>query len=154
MIFVTLLIIAGCDLNQDVATADSGLQSQPQEVQDFVRLLNEYREDQGLTPLEWHVEVAAAAFSHSTDMRDRDFFSHIDPDGGTPWDRLQNHGVSYSSAAENIAGGYRTGDDVLQGWLNSSGHKANIDNGVFTHHGVGYVAEGNLWTHKFVQDPQ
>lgn len=154
--FVTLiaLITAGCDLNQDISGTDSGLQSQPQEVQDFVHLLNEYREDQGLNQLEWHDNVAAAALFHSEDMRDRDYFSHNDPDGGTPWDRLENHGVSYSGAAENIAAGYRTGEAVLQGWLNSSGHKANIDNASYTHHGVGFVEGSNLWTHKFVSDPR
>lgn len=93
MIAATVLLVAGCDLNQDIANADSGLQSQPQEVQDFVQLLNEYREEQGLSTLEWHDDVAAAALSHSQDMRDRDYFSHEDPDGGTPWDRLENHGV-------------------------------------------------------------
>jgi uncharacterized protein YkwD len=66
---------------------------------------------------------------------------------------MESAGISYQSAGENIAAGYSTGASVLSGWLGSSGHKANIENANYTHHGVGYVAEGNYWTHVFARNP-
>lgn len=113
--------------------------------------MNEHREGLGLNTLQWHDDVAAAALYHSEDMQRRDFFSHNSPNGNTPWNRLQDHGVSYSAAGENIAWGQRTGEHVLQSWLDSDGHRENIENGIFTHHGVGFVEDGNYWTHKFVR---
>jgi uncharacterized protein YkwD len=86
-------------------------------------------------------------------MRDRDFFSHSNPDGEEPFDRMSDAGISYAGAAENIASGYASAEAVLNGWLNSSGHRANIENGSYTHHGIGYVEEGNYWTHVFATDP-
>ena len=143
------LFIAGCGSFPDSTGPTQS--AQPQAAQDFVRLVNEHRVSIGLRPLEWDSDVAAAALFHSEDMRSRNYFSHIDPEGNEPWDRLNDQGVLYNAAAENIARGQRSGEQVLQTWLNSSGHRANIENGDYTHHGVGYVEEGNYWTHKFVR---
>ena len=62
-------------------------------------------------------------------------------------------GISYQAAAENIAQGYSTGQAVLNGWLGSTGHRENIENGNYTHHGVGYVEDGHYWTHVFARNP-
>jgi uncharacterized protein YkwD len=78
----------------------------------------------------------------------RDFFSHTNPDGDSPWDRLSAAGISFSRAAENIAWGYTSAEAVLSGWLGSPGHRANIENCALTHHGVG-LADWH-WTHLFV----
>lgn len=119
------------------------------EAQAFVTLMNQHRVSLGLSPLAWDGAVAAVATAHSQDMLDRGFFSHTNPDGETPWDRLAAAGITYTAAGENIAWGYPTGSAVLAAWLSSTGHKANIENPNFTHHGVGLV--GTHWTHMFLR---
>jgi uncharacterized protein YkwD len=118
------------------------------DVEEFVSLMNAHRVSVGCAALEWDGRVAAVAQAHSEDMVERDFFSHTNPDGATPWDRLAGGGVTYSLAAENIAWGYTSGEAVLDGWLGSAGHKANIENCALTHHGVGLVDWH--WTHVFI----
>ena len=113
-------------------------------------LVNDHRVSMGLSPLEWSGEVYVVAEAHSEDMRDRDFFAHDNPDGDSPFDRLDAAGVSYATAGENIALGYQTPEAVVQGWLDSSGHRANIERASFTHHGIGYVEDGHYWTHVFI----
>jgi uncharacterized protein YkwD len=119
------------------------------EVVSFVQQMNAHRVSLGLQPLLWHPGVAAVAEAHSRDMIDRGFFSHTNPDGESPWDRLHAAGITYTNAGENIAYGYSTGTSVLNAWLNSPGHKANIEYAAFTHHGVGKV--GSHWTHVFIR---
>ncbi|MFC1639543.1 CAP domain-containing protein [Gemmatimonadota bacterium] len=115
----------------------------------FVDLVNDHRESIGCPRLVWNDDVAEVAQAHSEDMVDRDFFDHTNPDGDSPFDRLQNEGVPYSSGAENIAWGYHTAAAVLDGWLNSAGHKANIENCSLTEHGVGL--HQSRWTHLFIR---
>jgi uncharacterized protein YkwD len=134
-------ILAGCD----AGVLEPELQP---ELQSFVDQLNDHRESVGCPRLMWNEEVAEVARAHSQDMIDRDFFAHSDPDGVTPAQRLRNAGIDYRRMAENIAWGYPTGSAVLQGWLGSSGHRANIENCALLEHGVGLV--GTHWTHKFV----
>lgn len=63
---------------------------------------------------------------------------------------IRDFGISYKAYGENIAQGYRTPQAVVTGWMNSSGHRANILNASFTQIGVGYVADGNYWTQMFI----
>jgi uncharacterized protein YkwD len=117
-------------------------------VEAFVDLMNEHRVDVGCDPLQWSPNVADVAQAHSSDMVERGFFSHTNPDGESPFQRLANAGIEYSLAAENIAYGYPDAQAVLEGWLGSPGHRANIENCALTHHGVGLV--DSYWTHLFV----
>jgi uncharacterized protein YkwD len=78
----------------------------------------------------------------------RDFFSHTNPDGQSPFDRLRAAGVTYLAAAENIAYGYTTAAGVLEAWLNSEGHRRNLENCRYTHHGVGL--RNGKWVHEFI----
>jgi uncharacterized protein YkwD len=119
------------------------------EVISLVDRVNAHRMSRGLSALEWHPGAAAAALAHSRDMEDRGFLSHTNPEGDTPWDRLAEAGITYYAAGENIAWGYDLGTSVLIAWLASSGHRANIENGTFTHHGV--VRVGSIWTHVFLR---
>ena len=63
---------------------------------------------------------------------------------------MKNFGISYKSAAENIAKGQKTPAAVVNAWMNSSGHRKNILNAGFTHIGVGYADGGNYWTQMFI----
>ena len=121
------------------------------EVAEFVSIMNEHRESVGCEALAWHAGAGEVADDHSADMVARDFFSHTNPDGESPFDRLQNAGISYRAAGENIALTGGGAEGVLSLWLGSSGHRANIERCGYTHHGVGLV--DGRWTHMFLEDP-
>lgn len=93
----------------------------------------------------------ASAHAKSADMAKNNYFSHTSPTYGSPFDQMKAAGISYRSAGENIAQGQQTPEQVVQAWMNSEGHRANILNSSFTHIGVGYVADGNYWTQQFIQ---
>lgn len=115
-------------------------------------LVNQERANNGGLPaLSHNAAVAQVAYDHSWDMRQRSFFSHTNPGGASPFDRLAFAGISYSAAGENIAMGYATPNDVMAAWMASSGHRANILNANYTEIGIG-VREGPggpWWTQVF-----
>ena len=78
------------------------------------------------------------------------YFSHTSPTYGTPFQMIQSFGLSYRTAGENIAYGQRTPAAVVDAWMNSSGHRANILNASYTQIGVGYCANENYWTQMFI----
>ncbi|SOC23777.1 uncharacterized YkwD family protein [Ureibacillus xyleni] len=116
-----------------------------------VELTNAERAKAGLAPLQMDNAVMASAHAKSVDMAKNNYFSHTSPTYGSPFDQMKAAGISYRSAGENIAQGQQTPEQVVQAWMNSEGHRANILNGNFTHIGVGYVADGNYWTQQFIQ---
>ena len=103
-----------------------------------VQLTNEERHANGCRPVTMDPRLRAAAEGHSEDMAINDYFSHTSKDGRSPWDRIHDEGYLFSVAGENIAAGYTSPESVLAGWMNSSGHRANILNCGFIHIGVGY----------------
>ncbi len=120
--------------------------------QQVVDLTNEYRVAAGCALLTVSPQLAAAAAAHSQDMAQNNFASHIGSDGSTPWDRIRRTGYSYGSAAENIAAGYLTARDVVQGWYNSPGHRQNMLNCDLREIGVAYAdggSYGRYWTLVF-----
>ena len=129
------------------AEADTGLSEFEQQV---VNLTNEERAKAGLPALEVDTELSKVAQAKSEDMRDNNYFAHNSPTYGSPFDMMNQFGVDYQSAGENIAKGQQTPEEVVNAWMNSEGHRKNIMNGSFTHIGVGYVEEGNIWTQQFI----
>ena len=121
------------------------------EVVAFVDLVNTHRQSLGAAALIWDARAAQVALAHSQDMATRGFFSHVNPDGLGPFDRLTAAGISYTTAGENIAYGFSTGAAVYEAWMASAGHRANIENAAYTHHGVGRY--GTYWTHVFFTPP-
>ncbi len=121
------------------------------EIVELVDLVNARRTEAGCGDLAWHAAVAEVARAHSQDMQDRNFFSHTNPDGDDPFERLAAAGIGFAAAGENLAMGTGDGGQAFQLWMDSSGHRANIENCAYTHHGVGLV--GGRWTHLFVGDP-
>jgi uncharacterized protein YkwD len=83
-------------------------------------------------------------------MVDKNYFSHTSPTYGSPFDMMKTFGITYHTAGENIAYGYPTPESVVNGWMNSEGHRKNILNSSFTEIGVGYVSNGNYWTQMFI----
>jgi uncharacterized protein YkwD len=109
-------------------------------------IVNQERRAAGVDPLVWHEGASEVAYLHSLDMDVRDYFSHTNPDGQLPWDRLAEAGIAYSTAGENIAWGYPSPEAVMTGWMNSSGHRANILRAGYTHVGIGVHTDGfNIW---------
>lgn len=130
-----------------IPTLDTSVRAYEQEV---IRLTNVERAKYGLKPLTEDWELSRVARYKSQDMHDRRYFDHNSPTYGTPFQMMKAFGLSYRSAGENIAMGYRTAQAVVTGWMNSSGHRANILNSSYTKIGVGYVADGNYWTQQFI----
>ena len=117
---------------------------------EVIRLVNDIRVSNGLKPLTANWELSRIARYKSEDMSDNRYFSHTSPIYGTPFQMIKAFGLSYRSAGENIAYGYGTPAAVVNGWMNSSGHRANILNASYTQIGVGYCASGNYWTQMFI----
>lgn len=139
------LIYPGQTIN--IPTLDSTVTNYEQEV---IRLVNQIRAENGLKALTYDWELARVARYKSQDMKDNKYFSHTSPVYGSPFQMIKNFGISFRSAGENIAKGYATPQAVVNGWMNSSGHRANILNSSYTHIGVGYVSGGNYWTQMFI----
>ncbi|CUB50710.1 Cysteine-rich secretory protein family protein [Bacillus subtilis] len=118
--------------------------------QRVVELTNAERAKQGLPALKIDNELSKVARIKSEDMQKNNYFDHNSPTYGSPFDMMKKFGISYTSAGENIAQGQRTPEEVVQAWMNSAGHRANILNNGFTHIGVGYVESGNYWTQQFI----
>lgn len=115
-----------------------------------VQLTNQARTANGCKALVHDPQLRAAAEGHSADMAAKGYFSHTSQDGRSPGDRIKAAGFApIRTWGENIAMGQRTAESVVQGWLNSPGHKANIMNCAFTHIGVGHDPKGPHWTQVF-----
>ena len=117
---------------------------------EVVRLTNIERTKRGLPALTENWELSRCSRYKSQDMKDMHYFAHQSPTYGSPFDMMRAFGISFRAAGENIAYGYRTPADVVAGWMNSEGHRANILNASFKEIGVGYVASGNYWTQQFI----
>ena len=123
--------------------------------QAVVDLVNEARTQAGCAPLKVSAQLTQAARGHSEDMGQRNFFAHDAPapSATSPWDRIKATGYRYTSAAENIAAGQTTASSVMNAWLNSSGHRANILNCALTEIGVGAaVVSGSTYMYYWTQD--
>lgn len=103
-----------------------------------VELTNDVRAANGLQALTTNSALQITAQVQSVNMAEQDFFSHTGQDGLMAWDRALNEGYNYQTIGENIAAGQVTPEEVVQGWVNSPGHLANILNPRFTEIGVGY----------------
>lgn len=117
---------------------------------EVVRLVNEIRKQNGLSELTSDWQLSRVARIKSEDMRDNKYFSHTSPTYGTPFQMIKSFGITYRSAGENIARGQATAQQVVNAWMNSSGHRANILNSSYTHIGVGYASNGHYWTQMFI----
>ncbi|MEM9164566.1 MAG: CAP domain-containing protein, partial [Cyanobacteria bacterium P01_F01_bin.4] len=106
--------------------------------QEVLKLTNEFRQKNGLKALVLDQSLEKAADQHTMNMAKQDFFSHTGKDGSRPWDRAQKAGYESGTVGENIAAGYRSAADVVKGWINSPGHRANMLNASYNEIGLGY----------------
>lgn len=117
---------------------------------EVIRLVNEIRVQNGLSALDTNWELSRVARYKSQDMVSNHYFSHTSPTYGSPFQMIKSFGLTYRSAGENIAYGQTTPQAVVNAWMNSSGHRANILNSSYKQIGVGYVANGHYWTQLFI----
>lgn len=113
-------------------------------------LTNVFRAAKGKSLVTYNDTASKVAYNHSVDMLRRSFFDHVNPDGATPFDRMQAGGLSFSAASENIAAGYLNAVMTHIGWVNSTGHRVNLL-GSYTQLGTG-VAFGGPYKQYFTQN--
>ncbi|MFJ4678007.1 sigma-70 family RNA polymerase sigma factor [Kitasatospora sp. NPDC088783] len=114
--------------------------------QQVVDLVNTQRAQAGCGPVRANAKLATAALRHSEDMAARNFFDHTNPDGAGPQQRIDAVGYAWSGWGENIARGQKDAAAVMESWMNSPGHRANILNCKFTELGVGvHLGTGGPW---------
>ena len=123
--------------------------------QEVLKLVNQERKQNGLKPLALSEKLDTAADDYSEEMIKDNRFSHRGKDGSSPGDRIEKAGYTdWNTWAENIAAGQQSAAEVVRGWMNSPGHRANILNSRMTHMGLGYAEGnnaryGNRWTQVF-----
>ncbi len=113
-----------------------------------IDLVNAERADAGCSPVSNESHLAAAAQGHSDDMSARNYFSHTTPEGTTFDQRIRAAGYD-KPGAENIAKGQSNAAKVMDAWMNSEGHRANILNCKLKKIGVGVNTKGMYWTQNF-----
>ncbi|AGK97000.1 CAP domain-containing protein [Clostridium pasteurianum] len=123
------------------------------EANEVIRLVNVERSKNGLAPLKANAELSKVATTKAQDMIDKNYFSHTSPTYGSPFDMMKKFGINYTAAGENIAYGQKTPSDVMNSWMNSPGHRANILNSNFAEIGVGVAKDKNgtpYWVQMFI----
>ncbi len=121
---------------------------------EVIRLTNVERSKNGLPALTQNWELSRVARYKSADMAAKGYFAHQSPTYGSPFTMMQNFGIRFSAAGENIAYGQRTPQEVVNAWMNSSGHRANILSRSYSQIGVGFARNKNgtaYWTQMFIQ---
>lgn len=119
-----------------------------------VELVNRQRASAGLQLLTNNWQLERVARYKAADMANKGYFSHTSPTYGSPFTMMQNFGISFSSAGENIAMGQMTPEQVMNAWMNSPGHRANILSPSYTQLGVGYATNSNgvpYWSQMFIK---
>ncbi len=123
--------------NEQVSAGQSSMTSQ------VVNLVNSERAAQGLMALQKDSRLAALAQQKAEDMAKNQYFSHTSPTYGSAFDMLKAAGYNYKTAGENIAMGQKSAASVMDGWMHSSGHRANILHTSYEKIGVGYAVSAD-----------
>lgn len=142
----TTITFPGCNLPENKPELDKELTFAEQ----VVELVNQERTKAGLNAVTLDQNIASAALVRAKEIETS--FSHTRPNGSKFSTALTEQGVTFKGAGENIAWGQKSPEAVMQAWMNSEGHRANILNKNFTKIGVGYyqnAAGRNFWTQLF-----
>lgn len=121
--------------------------------QQVLVLCNQIRAKYGLPSLTMNWQLERMGRIKAQEMASKNYFSHTSPTYGSPFQMMKAFGISYSNAGENIAAGQPTPQAVVNSWMNSSGHRANILSKTYTQIGVGYATGGRYgtyWIEEFI----
>jgi uncharacterized protein YkwD len=143
------LVFSGTLIEAAVPSEDMWNVIEADTEQEIFDLTNVLRARHKLKPLKWDESTADVAFGHSKDMSINKDFSHTSKEFGDLDERLKLAKVDYESAGENIAANYTDGPAVVEGWLNSKGHRESLLNKEFTYIGVGVYQK--YYTQNFIQ---
>lgn len=130
---------------------DLGLQESTQDVEKEIHAeINRRRRSEGHDSVQWDQHLSIIGLRHSRDMAERDYFSHTTPEGMSASDRAKQVNYGYRRISENIS--LQTVDptmsvtcvaeEIVDGWIDSSGHRENVFDSKVTHHGVGCYIDG------------
>lgn len=153
--FLLLSLLACSGGKSSSGSADRSTQPAESETltTEFMRLVNEHRKSKGLGTITHSVSMSDIAFTHSQNMARKNVsFGHSGFSGRCSEARDAMGGGNL--CAENVAQGQRTAQAVFNSWMNSSSHRANIENSRITHSGLGIstATDGSLyWTHLFLE---
>lgn len=120
---------------------------------EVIRLVNVERSKAGLPALSTNWQLCRVARYKSADMANKGYFSHTSPTYGSPFQMMQNFGLKFTSAGENIAYGQRTPSQVMTDWMKSPGHRNNILSRSYSQIGVGLAKNSSgvcYWTQQFI----
>lgn len=120
-------------------------------VLEVLRLVNEERAKEGIAPLELSEELCSVATLKAQDMAVFGYFKHESPNFGAPDEMLDAFGIHWHLSGENIAAGYQTPKQVMDGWMDSPGHRANILDPGYKKLGVGYFTGLGEYSSYWVQ---
>jgi len=121
---------------------------------EVIRLTNEQRAKYGLPALKANWELSRVARYKSQDMVNKNYFSHNSPTYGSPFNMMENFGLRFTAAGENIAMGQQSAQQVVNAWMNSPGHRSNILSSAYNQIGVGLAKDKNgrfYWTQMFIK---
>jgi len=150
----TTAVIGTTSTSTSLAPAISVPVEIPSESAAMLAAVNEFRSDNGVGLLVWCSALASSALGHSVDMANRQFFDHVNPDGDDPFARML--AASYGeNGGENIAVGYESVALVMEAWIDSPGHRANLLEPGFVDFGEGHITGDYMgspaiyWTQNF-----
>lgn len=135
------------DLSEPLATGTTAECPGAEFPCDVFVLVNRERVALGRRPLAYNSELARAAQAHATDMLQQNYFDHASLDGRSFADRVDETSYTGFATGENIARGQRTPNEVMDGWMNSQGHRQNILSEGSSEIGVGH--SGGVWVQVF-----
>lgn len=121
---------------------------------EVIKIVNQERTKRGLQPLKANWELSRVARYKSQDMANKGYFSHTSPTYGSPFRMMENFGIRYTAAGENIAYGAKTPREVMTMWMNSTGHRNNILSQNYDQIGVGVAKNKRgvyYWTQMFIR---
>lgn len=155
-LFILIILVNGCSKSDENSVTPSNEVVNGINKSNMFNLINTYRSTgctcgtdkmPAVAKLIWNDKLGMSANKHTTDMASNNYFSHTSKDGRTMSDRINAVGYLWSALGENIAMGQTTEKQVMESWINSPGHCANIMNGSFTD--VGFARVQNYWTQNF-----
>ena len=130
--------------DQDDSTKDEPVSAgQSSMTSQVVSLVSSERVAQGIAALQCDSKLSEIAQQKAEDMAKNQYFSHTSPTYGSAFDMLKAAGYSYKTAGENIAMGQKSAASVMDGWMHSSGHRANILHTSYEKIGVGYAVSAD-----------
>lgn len=106
---------------------------------EMLTAVNQQRALHGLAPLSMNSQLSAAASGKAANMFANNYWAHFGPDGTTPWQFIRGSGYDYVDAGENLAKGFTNSSDVVNAWMNSETHRANILSPKYTEIGFAVV---------------